>query len=671
MTPTPKTGLPPSSDSEVPTERAATQPVDPSTFRIDHIPVACHQQPERSDKSHSIPVVKTSTKSLGTDNDVSIHPSATLRPGAIFVTGTSAVHEDGDAESPNVSGVPLEAHLAPDEADAEARLREQLTIQITKELEERMATTTTQEIDEHTRQRDDHIVMAAEVKAVSPHVGLKTHVKWGFALFLLLMVGGGLSYFFLERKDKDPISSGESTGDVGTVLDPLLVELRSLIAPTDEDLLPFLDTTSPQSRALAWLQQDKITLTYGRSMRTVLERYVLAVLYYSTMGPSWSLDSFNFLHSSDVCDWNDGIFDVTNYTSLLDLRWIGTKGVYCANDGESIDVLSLRENNLHGSIPWELVLLTNLAYINVQLNALSGSIPTRVNELKSLEFFVADQSRLTGTLPEIFSPLMQIISLSSNEFTGPIPDSWGATMPDLTEIILVGNMLTGSLPASIGRLSNLGNLIVNQNQLTGTLQSDLGELSSLWQLSLSGNMLTGTLPSSIGRLSNLALLFVDANQLTGTLPSVLAELTSLQQLFLSTNQLTGTLPASIGRLSNLVQLNVDNNQLTGTLPSDLGELSSLYQLLLSFNKLTGTVPASIGRLSNLSILDVTGNQLTGTLPSDLREMTSLHSAGFQENSFTGSIDESVCLLPYVLEVRVDCSTVNCSCCDCCTDEECP
>jgi Leucine-rich repeat (LRR) protein len=498
-------------------------------------------------------------------------------------------------------------------------------------------------------------------------------MTWGIALFLLLIVGGGLSYLFLERKDKDPISSGESTRDVGTLLDPLVVELRSLIAPTDEDLLPFLDATSPQSKALAWLQQDKITLTYGRSTRTVLERYVLAVLYYSTMGPFWSSDNrgynrFNFVHSSDVCDWNDGVFDVTNYTSLLDVRWMDTSGVYCANDGESIDILSLSDDNLHGSIPWELVLLTNLAYINIQMNALSGSIPTRINELTSLQFFSAAQSRLTGTLPELSSPLMRIISLSGNEFTGPIPDRWGATMPELAEIILVMNLLTGSLPASIGRLSNLGNLNVGDNQLTGTLPSDMGELSSLLQLSLSGNMLTGTLSSWIGQLSNLSVLEVSSNQLTGTLPSVLAELNSLQYIFLSTNQLMGTLPASFGRLSNLIQLNVDHNQLTGTIPSDLGMLTSLFQLLLSFNMLTGTLPSWIGRLSRLSILDVASNQLTGTFPSDLREMN-LFTASFQENSFTGSMDESLCLLPNVL-VRVDCAAVNCSCCDCCTDEAC-
>jgi len=97
--------------------------------------------------------------SLDTDKDMSNNASSTVGPGAIFVAGTSEVHEDGDAESQNISGAPIEAHLAPDEADAEARLREQLTIEITQELEQRLATTTTQEIDEHTRQRDDNIVI--------------------------------------------------------------------------------------------------------------------------------------------------------------------------------------------------------------------------------------------------------------------------------------------------------------------------------------------------------------------------------------------------------------------------------------------------------------------------------------------------------------------------------
>jgi len=69
-------------------------------------------------------------------------------------------------------------------------------------------------------------------------------------------------------------------------LDVLLDELGVHIAPTDVDFVILNNATSPQARALAWLQDDLITRTPGRSTSSVLERYALAVLYYSTSGES-------------------------------------------------------------------------------------------------------------------------------------------------------------------------------------------------------------------------------------------------------------------------------------------------------------------------------------------------------------------------------------------------
>ena len=81
-------------------------------------------------------------------------------------------------------------------------------------------------------------------------------------------------------------------------LDTSLEELRS---PTEDNLLPFADPSSPQSQALAWLRDDPITLTPGRTFETALERYVLAVLYFTTSGPARV--GF-FLNDTGHCTWN-------------------------------------------------------------------------------------------------------------------------------------------------------------------------------------------------------------------------------------------------------------------------------------------------------------------------------------------------------------------------------
>ena len=62
--------------------------------------------------------------------------------------------------------------------------------------------------------------------------------------------------------------------------------------------------------------------------------------------------------------------------------------------------------------------------------------------------------------------------------------------------------MTGTIPSSLGSLSNLSELWLSNNQLTGTIPSSLGNLSNLWGLHLSSNQLTGTIPSSLDNLSN-------------------------------------------------------------------------------------------------------------------------------------------------------------------------
>jgi hypothetical protein len=79
-----------------------------------------------------------------------------------------------------------------------------------------------------------------------------------------------------------------------------------------------------------------------------------------------------------VCAWNDGFAPSAEAGKL--------HGVYCNEDDEddeeeedngggTIYRLDLPSNQLVGRIPWEVVLLTNLARVNVDFNTLTGSFP--------------------------------------------------------------------------------------------------------------------------------------------------------------------------------------------------------------------------------------------------------------------------------------------------------
>ena len=83
------------------------------------------------------------------------------------------------------------------------------------------------------------------------------------------------------------------------------------------------DETSIQHQAFSWLvDDDPAQLDFDdENPIELLERYVLAVLYLSTRGPSTWTHKFDFLSSSHVCTWNALVDDESNLRVL--------KGVQC------------------------------------------------------------------------------------------------------------------------------------------------------------------------------------------------------------------------------------------------------------------------------------------------------------------------------------------------------
>ena len=122
------------------------------------------------------------------------------------------------------------------------------------------------------------------------------------------------------------------------------------------------------------------------------------------------------------------------------------------------------------------------------------------------------------------------------------------------------------------------------------------------QLSLIGNGLSGTIPAELGDLANLQLLYLWGNELTGEIPPELGDLTSLLYLYLNENMLSGEIPPELGDLTSLQQLSLSQNTLNGTIPTQLGQLTNLTALSLGNNQLSGEIPAELGDLSNLQRL---------------------------------------------------------------------
>jgi len=231
------------------------------------------------------------------------------------------------------------------------------------------------------------------------------------------------------------------------------------------------------------------------------------------------------------------------------------------------------------------------------------------------------------------------LSMHNNQLSGTIPVSLG-NLSNLQTLYLSVNQLIGSIPASLGNLSKLQILYLHDNQLTDSIPKSLGNLSSLQTLYLHGNQLSGNIPESLGNLSSLGILYLERNQLSGSIPESLGNLSNLQRLYLGGNQLSGSIPDWLEKLENLRILALNNNQLTGTIPELLGNLNSLQYLSLDGNQFIGSIQASLGNLENLKGLKLNSNQLAGSIPASLGNLDNLQSLTLNNNQLSGSIPMS-------------------------------
>ncbi|KAK7199564.1 Leucine rich repeat/Leucine Rich Repeat [Novymonas esmeraldas] len=138
----------------------------------------------------------------------------------------------------------------------------------------------------------------------------------------------------------------------------------------------------------------------------------------------------------------------------------------------------------------------------------------------------------------------------------------------LTRILAggLGSSLSGTLPASWGRLSQLRELQLGQNALSRPLPAAWGSLTGLRKLNLGGNGLSGTLPAEWGSLVHMTTLDLSRNSLTGRIPASWGSMTELEELYLNDNQLTGSLPGAVSVLW-LNTVDISNNQLCGCVPN--------------------------------------------------------------------------------------------------------
>jgi Leucine-rich repeat (LRR) protein len=268
--------------------------------------------------------------------------------------------------------------------------------------------------------------------------------------------------------------------------------------------------TSAQYQSYLWLANNSNLETY--SEQVLVQRYVLATFFYSTMGGQWTFKN-GWLSDETECNW----FSTTS-NSMFPV---------CDANGTFVD-LDLKYNNLDGTLPSELALLSNgLSRMNLSYNSLKGSIPTELG-------------LLTG---------INTITMGSNNFTGSIPTEIGS-WSQIESLDFGFNLLSGNVPSEIGLLRQLNVLDLQQNGLIGNVPTEIGNLPTCTRLSLSQNRLAGTLPTQIGSLINLRELDLGFNGFSN-LPTEIGNLTNLEIFSIQNNRVGGMIPSEIGMVTRL------------------------------------------------------------------------------------------------------------------------
>ena len=248
-------------------------------------------------------------------------------------------------------------------------------------------------------------------------------------------------------------------------------------------------------------------------------------------------------------------------------------------------------------------------------------------------------NNLSGTLPESIGDLSELIQLklNSNQIGGSIPISLGNPQK-LVILLLYNNLLTGNIPIELGNLTNLVSLQLHDNVLTGTIPSSLGNCTKLKFFYLRNANMSGSIPASFENLTNLQVLFISSSGIGGNLPSYLGNFQNLNNIYLFGNNFTGSIPENWQNLINLQQLVLHNNNLSGPLPLWLKNINNLRTIYLSSNNFTGDINAFIGDWPNLTALSLTGLGLDGKIPESIGNLTKLTLLHLSNNNFIGDID---------------------------------
>ncbi|XP_074317828.1 receptor-like protein 6 [Silene latifolia] len=304
----------------------------------------------------------------------------------------------------------------------------------------------------------------------------------------------------------------------------------------------------------------------------------------------------------------------------------------CIGDqlGNSLQVLNLRGNNFHGSMPTSFSSNCNIKMINLSENQLEGDLPRSLANCTILEVLDIGTNHINDTFPSWLGslPNMEVLVLSHNNFHGSIFDQHlGRQFSSLRIIDLSHNFYSGDLPWSYLR---------NWSNMMGVREGQSNSYNTRIMFSVrAGEDEEGSV-------------FVEAFEYSMTITSKGNErlyskiLEVFRVIDFSSNNFTGKIPDVIGDLKGLQALNLSNNNLDGRIPASVANMIDLESLDLSRNKLYGVIHPELVQLTSLEVFDVSYNDLEGPIPQGNQFDTFLSGSYVGNSRLCGNLISKKC-----------------------------
>lgn len=349
----------------------------------------------------------------------------------------------------------------------------------------------------------------------------------------------------------------------------------------------------------------------------------LKEFYNATNGNEW-LDNSGWEFDQNGITAND----ICNNSSANNVE---PHGITCNDEYGGISEFKFTMNNLDGTIPSSLGVLSNLTILWFRLETnLHGTIPDSIYDLNNLESMLFEYVGISGNISSNIGKLVNLkaIYLIHTDLSGEIPHS-----------------LFNNSDLEVVMINNNSNLLMEFNSIYNDLLCNLTKLNTLtfsYNQYFNGSFPFDCIFNHLKNLNTFAIGFSEYNDSNGIITGMITDSLSNSQ-----------------NLNQLESISISNTNVTGAILSYPNfSLPSIAMFNMANNSFYGTIDNSVcssmlsNNLVSIASFDISSNSFDGTIPKCLYEntfnnyekfgsnsiiKTQLITSSFANNQFTGTI----------------------------------